>query len=65
MEKKINFMLQDDFGVSAPLQSETMLFLTCSAPPWALHLEDCKLSLVSGRPGTVWGALVPHGLARL
>lgn len=44
---------------------ETMLFLTCSVPPWALHLEDYKLSPVWGRPGMEWGAPVPHGLARL
>lgn len=42
-----------------------ILFLTCSVPPWAPHLEDCRLSPVSGRPGMVWGALVPRGLARL
>ena len=44
---------------------EAMWFLTCSVPPWALHLEDCKPSPVSGKPGMEWGALVPRGLARL
>lgn len=43
---------------------EIVLFLTCSAPPWALHLEDCKPSPVGGRPGTEWGALAPRGPAR-
>lgn len=43
---------------------KTVLFCTCSAPPWAPHLEDCKLSLVSGRRETELGVLVPRGPAR-
>lgn len=43
---------------------ETILFLTCSVPPWALHLEDCTISPFWGRPGTEWGARAPRGLAR-
>lgn len=64
MSNKKTLARQDNIVYDSEIMISWGALLTCSVPPWALHLGGYRLWPVWGRPRTEWGARVPRGPAR-